>query len=154
MPGDQTMTITIRYTSIDHINRRRSFKTLEGARAYAVKQVGEYPEMGGTYAVSGDGIGKITVVEGTTLAELFRDVPTYPETDPVTGWVDDGKPMPRRWYSTTTGELLSIEDCRAKDEELALEARGPDRPYRSAGCTCSDSQLIHVGCDCYADFPF
>lgn len=32
---------------------------------------------------------------------------------------------PRKWYNQVSGELLPIEACRALDEELAQEARGP-----------------------------
>lgn len=64
------MTITVTYQSIDRYRKRRTFKTLAGARKFAVNWVGENPEMGSTYAVSGDGIGKITV-DGATLRELF-----------------------------------------------------------------------------------
>jgi hypothetical protein len=62
--------IKVRYSSIDHFRQTRTFKTLEGARKYAADRVGDNPDMGSHYAVSFDGIGKITV-EGCTLQELF-----------------------------------------------------------------------------------
>ena len=65
-----TEPIVVTYTSIDRCYVRRQFRTLAGARAFAEKYVGPTPEMGRTYAVSGDGIGKI-VVRGATLQELF-----------------------------------------------------------------------------------
>ena len=63
------MTITVTYSSIDHFRKTRSFKTIEGARKFAIRCVGT-PDIGSHYAVSFDGIGKITV-EGCTLRELF-----------------------------------------------------------------------------------
>jgi hypothetical protein len=70
--------ITIRYTSIDRCRVTRKYKTLAHARAFAVKYVGPSPELGSTYAVSSDGVGKITV-EGVTLRELFALEPVYYE---------------------------------------------------------------------------
>lgn len=64
------MEIKVRYSSIDGYSQTRKFKTLPGAQAFAQKWVGKYPSLGGSYAVSDDGIGKVTV-QGTTLAELF-----------------------------------------------------------------------------------
>jgi hypothetical protein len=64
------MDIRVRYTSIDRCSKSRRFKTLKGARAFAQKWVGQHPEIGCGYAVSFDGIGKVTV-EGCTLDELF-----------------------------------------------------------------------------------
>lgn len=63
--------ITVRYSSIDHYHKTSQFKTLEGARKFAVRCVGEHPDFGSTYAVSDDGVGKVTV-EGCTLRDLFE----------------------------------------------------------------------------------
>jgi len=68
-----TRDIKVSYRSIDRCSKSRRFKTLEGAQRFAQKWVGETPEMGASYAVSGDGIGKVTVT-GATLAELFPKV--------------------------------------------------------------------------------
>jgi len=62
--------ITVLYTSIDNCRSRRKFKTLAGARKFAQTCIGENPEIGRGYAVSGDGIGKIQVA-GVTLDALF-----------------------------------------------------------------------------------
>lgn len=62
--------IRVRYTSIDRWTSVKAYKTLSGARKFAQLWVGQHPEIGTTYAVSGDGIGKISV-EGCTLADLF-----------------------------------------------------------------------------------
>lgn len=66
--------IKVCYQSVDSYGRitTRTFKTLAGARAYAVRMVGKHPEFGSHYAVSRDGIGKITVAEGCTLVDLFQ----------------------------------------------------------------------------------
>jgi len=64
------MDITVRYSSVDGFRKTRTFKTLKGAQKFATKYVGETPEFGSYYAVSFDGVGKITV-SGTTLEELF-----------------------------------------------------------------------------------
>jgi hypothetical protein len=64
--------ITVRYSSIDGFGERREFHTLGGARTFAHYWIGQHPEMGSTYAISGDGIGKITC-EGCTLKELFPE---------------------------------------------------------------------------------
>lgn len=65
------MTITLRYTSIDGVRSTRRYANLSKARRFAHLQIGAHPEIGRGYAVSGDGVGKVEVVEGTTLAELF-----------------------------------------------------------------------------------
>jgi hypothetical protein len=76
---EESMTmITVRYSSIDHFRKTRKFKTLEGARKFATHYVGENPDMGSSYAVSFDGVGKIEV-EGCSLNELFYGTkPTGP----------------------------------------------------------------------------
>jgi len=62
--------VHVSYSSIDNFHRTRSFKTLENAQNFAQKWIGETPEFGTGYAISDDGIGKITV-NGATIAELF-----------------------------------------------------------------------------------
>jgi hypothetical protein len=66
-----TAAIKITYQSIDGLRDTRSFKTIEGARKFAQRGVGEHPELGRGYAVSGDGIGKVTVASGCELGDLF-----------------------------------------------------------------------------------
>jgi hypothetical protein len=75
--------IKIKYSSVDGGRMSRSFKSLKGARAFAQKMVGKNPEMGSSYAVSGDGIGKIEAygaagkltinTQDFVLADLFGD---------------------------------------------------------------------------------
>jgi hypothetical protein len=62
--------IAITYTSIDRYRVTRRYRTLDGARAFAQEYVGRFPSIGSSYAVSDDGIGKITVC-GASLADLF-----------------------------------------------------------------------------------
>lgn len=70
--------IKVKYSSVDRFRKTGSFKTLKGARKFAQSWIGKYPEMGSSYAVSGDGIGKIEV-QGCALAELFgEEKPTAP----------------------------------------------------------------------------
>src|SRR6188768_740092 len=65
-----TVRISVSYRSLDHYSETRSFRTLNGAQKYAQKWVGAHPDLGSFYAVSNDGVGRITV-KGCTLAELF-----------------------------------------------------------------------------------
>lgn len=62
--------ITVTYTSIDRLRKKRSFKTLAGARRFAHSYIGAHPDIGLGYAVSFDGLGKVEW-SGTTAAELF-----------------------------------------------------------------------------------
>lgn len=62
--------ITVLYSSFDGTRIRRAYKTLAAARRFAHYYVGPHPELGGRYAVSADGVGKI-VAQGCSLAELF-----------------------------------------------------------------------------------
>jgi len=62
--------ITVRYSAVDGYSARKRFASLQKAQKFARKWVGDHPEIGRSYAISGDGVGKVTV-SGTTLAELF-----------------------------------------------------------------------------------
>lgn len=66
------MQIKLHYLSSDGRRKSGIFKTLKGAQAFAQKWVGKYPEHGTIhqYAVSGDGVGRITW-EGCTFEDLF-----------------------------------------------------------------------------------
>jgi len=64
--------IIVRYSSIDGASYTRTYTTLKGARKFAHEWIGAHPEIGTSYAVSFDGVGKITV-SGATLAELFPE---------------------------------------------------------------------------------
>lgn len=69
--NDQTR-IKVRYSSVDRHSETREFDSIDAAREFAQYWVGRDPEMGGSYAISGDGIGKIEVT-GATLAALFPE---------------------------------------------------------------------------------
>ncbi len=69
--NDQTP-IKVRYSSVDRHSETRVFDSIDAAREFAQYWVGRHPEMGGSYAISGDGIGKIEV-RGTTLDILFPE---------------------------------------------------------------------------------
>jgi hypothetical protein len=64
------MNVTVRYAAVDGFRQTRKFKTLAGAQRFAQKWVGETPEVCRHYAVSGDGVGKVTV-EGCLIDQLF-----------------------------------------------------------------------------------
>lgn len=61
--------IKLYFSSVDGCRWVKQFKTLDGARRAALKQIGP-PEVGSTYAVSGDGVCKVQVA-GATIRELF-----------------------------------------------------------------------------------
>jgi hypothetical protein len=67
-----TFPIVVTYTSLDRCYLRRSFKTLDGAKKFAHERVGPHPTTSQAfgYAVSDDGIGKVTV-SGATMEEVF-----------------------------------------------------------------------------------
>ena len=62
--------IKVSYRAVDGCRMTRSFATEAGASRWARKMVGDHPEMGSWYAVSGDGVGRVTV-EGSTLGAHF-----------------------------------------------------------------------------------
>ena len=74
-----TTIITVRYYSVDSYGRAtaRKFKTLAGAHKFAASMVGRFPTFGSNYAVSDDGVGKVTV-QGCTLRELFPEPGSTP----------------------------------------------------------------------------
>jgi hypothetical protein len=80
--------IKVTYTSIDHCRKVGTFKTLAGARTFAQKWVGKRAEIGSAYAISDDGVGKITV-DGCSLQALFGEA--KPERFFTVG---------RAWYAT------------------------------------------------------
>ena len=55
------MLIIVRYKAVDGPAQTRRFKTLDGARRFACRCVGPTPEIGMSYAVSGDGMGRVVV---------------------------------------------------------------------------------------------
>lgn len=62
--------IIVNYLAVDGASMRRKYKTLKGAQKFAHRFVGAHPEIGSYYAISGDGVGRVTCA-GCTLRELF-----------------------------------------------------------------------------------
>lgn len=133
----------VQYSSIDRYRETRTFKTLAGARAYAVKWVGANPDTCGSYAVSDDGVGKVEVT-GATLAELFADpqaAPRQPTDDELqVDWEREQR-------------AIVHEEAQRAGREWAAQVEAM-RPRRAHDCTCTDQQLDLVGCDCAASYPF
>lgn len=72
--------IRLTYEAVDGFRKSKKFQLLRGARKYAQEMVGRNPSISGaSYAVSDDGVGKIHLVEGCRLKELFGDEPKEPE---------------------------------------------------------------------------
>lgn len=91
------MQITVRYQSIDGMNKLKTFGTIAGVRRYVEKMVGASAEFNssGMYAVSNDGIGKVTLVEVMNndtgrkldcLQAVMQD--PAPKAGPFEVWVD------------------------------------------------------------------
>lgn len=60
-------------------------------------------------------------------------------------------------YFAAAEEAHHAEQRAAELELATAEAReieAASRPFRSDGCTCSDQQLFHVGCDCHSGSCF
>lgn len=62
--------IKVYYATVDGYHQRREFRTLTSAQRFAQQRIGQHPDIGQWYAISNDGVGRITV-SGTTLAALF-----------------------------------------------------------------------------------
>ena len=62
--------IHVVYKSIDGHREALHTEDLAKAQEFAHKWVGKYPEIGSTYAVAGDGVGKVEVL-GVSLQQLF-----------------------------------------------------------------------------------
>jgi hypothetical protein len=71
-PMNDAIEIVVIYSSIDGCKIKRSFKRLAWARKFAHKWVGPFPEIGRSYAISGDGVDKIEAW-GTPLSVLFPE---------------------------------------------------------------------------------
>lgn len=111
--------IKVRYHAVDGYYKTRRFKTLQGARKFATEYIGGTPEIGPGYAVSQDGVGRITV-SGCTLHTLFfAGDPMYDEK--YQAWVE---------YPGQAAQLVGVTETYTEAHEL-LE--GPQPPwYRNA----------------------
>lgn len=66
--SDQTIVVT--YSAVDGARKVKTCKTLTVAQTFAATMVGETPDIGRSYAMSWDGVGKVSVT-GCTLSDLF-----------------------------------------------------------------------------------
>jgi len=82
------MRIVVRYKAIDGFAQTRRFKTLAGARRFAQRCVGRMPEVGSGYAVSADGVGRITVSTDGDEPVDVHDL--FPALDPFRADDSDG----------------------------------------------------------------
>lgn len=128
--------ITVRYSSIDRYAKKAHFYTLAGARKFAWKLIGSHPDLGSDYAVSDDGIGKITV-SGTlkdgspiTLRDLFPEQPSLPGEPPIRPEPAVGATQPLKDYDkpmfdrngNTMNEVAEYERRREEEsDELDTE---------------------------------
>jgi hypothetical protein len=62
--------IQVLYQAIDGYSETRGYATVEAAREWPQRMIGAHPDMGSHYAVSFDGVGKVSVA-GCTLDDLF-----------------------------------------------------------------------------------
>ena len=69
-PESNIMKIKLRFSSCDGGRWSKTVKSIAGARKAIIHQIGQ-PEIGSTYAISGDGICKVEVSGDASLNELF-----------------------------------------------------------------------------------
>lgn len=65
------MEIVVNYCAVDGYSQSKKFKTLLGAQKFAQKWIGEDADVGSFYAVSTDGVGRITC-SGCSIKDLFK----------------------------------------------------------------------------------
>jgi hypothetical protein len=140
--------ITVRYTSLDRVNDRRTFKSLAGAQRFAQERVGATPEIsaprdGGRYrgyAVSADGVGKIVIEAGARYLDLF------PALSRGTAEAHEAE-----FHAAMAAEAAAERaETEANAAAYMAAAKAFDAP-RAPGCRCSEQQLVQVGCDCGAE---
>jgi hypothetical protein len=109
--------IRVTYSTVDRFRQTRTFKTLAGARRYAQKWVGVNPDQAIGYAISDDGVGKITVL-GCALSALFGRDERNVEVTTFTNQ-----------YDCPCGTSWEDEWCAACDDDCP-----------SCGTTCSPTE--------------
>jgi len=130
------MSIRVVYSSIDHCRKVRSFKTLTGARKFAQLWVGQHPTIGSCYAVSDDGVGKVTV-DGCTLRDLF------PEPEGDSKWTASGfltRNPPEPAHPMAPGFSHECIECRAFFARFRCSAASHgecDCPKCQGYCSCA-----------------
>ena len=115
------MEIVVRYSAVDGAKLVRTFKSLAGARRFAVKMVGETPEIGSFYAVDFDGVGKV-VVEGCTLKELFAAPVAKAKATPIAQEYDGE--YDNDWYDPDAAYERHLETKHAGKDNAEAEAHG------------------------------
>lgn len=108
--------ITLHFSTIDGIRKTHRYSTLAGAQRKAKNWVGAVDSTSGSYAVSSDGVVKVSC-EGCTLAELFGEAPAK------------GQPTPgERFFviATRGGYADPISHSTREAAEAAIKAMGDD----------------------------
>ena len=90
--GKGTCIMKLTYTSLDGVRKTRSFKTIAAARKFAHDCVGPQDVEGGHYAVSFDGVGKITW-SGITRAQLFGGDTAFTQLNKTTTFYTRGNEL-------------------------------------------------------------
>jgi len=155
-----TTNIRVKYTAVDRFSKSATFRTLAGARRFAQKWVGEYPDFGSWYAVSSSGTGKVEVT-GCSLADLFPGVVVV---EPVSadesapGWAQRGDELTglEEHLHDEAYECGEVTAMRAEAEreaaleaqhyehELAAEEREDQRRFPGGRCV-ADSEYLSGG---------
>ena len=122
-PSTATAAIMVTYTAIDGTREDDAFDTIEEASTWARTWIGNHPEIGSTYAVSADGIGKIEVM-GCEIADLFPP-PPEPEPEP-----EPGAPTPSTALIPTTATMDLSVSFPVTTPEPAATAPAVARTWR------------------------
>lgn len=127
--------IIIRYSSIDGFAKSLECETPDVARHFAQHRVGAHPEIGNGYAVSPDGVIRVTV-KGCTLAELFAErvipMPIRVEGYNVRFW--DGRISDTSWQVLVDHLYPRGPNHQTREEALAwAKAEFPDADIKDDG---------------------
>lgn len=136
------MQITVRYQSIDGVDTRKTYGTLAGVRRYVEKVIGKCAEFNssGMYAVSNDGIGKVTLIEvmgndtGRRLNSLQAVmVEPKPEPGPFEVWTyivneDAGTSTPSKAgdFATLAAAMEQVEELERYADGAQIKATTPE----------------------------
>ena len=136
------MAITVTYIAADGATGTRRYKTLKGAQAFAWTRVGKTPDLGTSYAVSGDGVVTL-YVQGATMGDLFPATKPAAAADRGDGWGPQGIMSYEQYQGDwnvderdgepTTTETLAEVLAKARAAIAALEHRGHHVTPRSLG---------------------
>lgn len=110
--------ITVSVSTIDGFYKAKSYKTVKAARKFAVYYVGETPDFGSSYAVSFDGVAKVSVT-GCSLQELFFDKPSISldkQFQVLVMSVDEDRGTTRKYVANSFDTLEEAIKCLNSDE--------------------------------------